>query len=232
MKIPARASERQSGKQANYGSKKKVQVSQTPEVDGITRTARLRQWRVPHLAEDGVGAEWALLDLAVRGSRRSVAEHLVLGLLLLVLRRVRLSILPQAAGVVGGRSAAEAVGRGGLAAVGPIGGHGLRRGHGRKVLVLEGPVRGLRCATLGVGGSCGQDAGRPGEDGGLERGTRERQGSQGVRPSPPWLPRTGPVPTCRRGTPRFCLHSARSHAAMFQWTRVVLTLTIPSGSER
>jgi hypothetical protein len=148
MKIPARASERQSGKQANYGSKKKVQVSQTPEVDGITRTARLRQWRVPHLAEDGVGAEWALLDLAVRGRRRAVAEHLVLGLLLLVLRRVRLSVV---AGI-GGRGAAEAEGRGGLAAVGPIGGHGLGRGHGRKILVLEGPVR-----ALGLGGSGGQE---------------------------------------------------------------------------
>jgi hypothetical protein len=132
-------------------------VSQTPEVDGITRTARLRQWRVPHLAEDGVGAEWALLDLAVRGRRRAVAEHLVLGLLLLVLRRVRLSVV---AGI-GGRGAAEAEGRGGLAAVGPIGGHGLGRGHGRKILVLEGPVRGLRCATgtwaLGLGGSGGQE---------------------------------------------------------------------------
>jgi hypothetical protein len=63
--------------------------------------------------EDGVGAEGALLDAAVRGRRRAVAEHLVL-------QHVRLSVLPRAAGVVGGRDAAEAKGRGGLAPVGPI----------------------------------------------------------------------------------------------------------------
>jgi hypothetical protein len=67
----------------------------------------------------------------------------------------------------------------------------------------------------------GADAQRTGGDGGLEMGTRGRQGSQGVRPSPPWLARTGPVPTptCRLpegdGTFLVCT-PGWSHAAMFQ----------------
>jgi hypothetical protein len=128
-------------------------VPRTPEVVGITRATSLRQWRAPHLTEDGVGAEGALLDAAVRGRRRAVAEHLVLRLLLLVLRHVRLSVLPLAAGVVGGRDAAEAKGRGGLTPVGPIGGYGLGRGHGWKA--LKGSVWGFGgdLGRRGLGGS-------------------------------------------------------------------------------
>jgi len=54
----------------------------------------------PHLPEDGVGAEGALLDAAVGGRRRAVVQHLVL--LLLLLRRLRLAVLPPVSrGIVG-----------------------------------------------------------------------------------------------------------------------------------
>lgn len=134
-----------------------MQVLQSQAVDWITNTTSLRQWHAPHLAEDGVGAEGTLLDAAVRGRRRAVAEHLVLRRLLLVLRRLRLAVLPEPARVVAGvrgRGAAEAEGRGSLAPVGPIGGrggHGLGRGHGRKL--VEGSVWGfgVRERDLGFG---------------------------------------------------------------------------------
>jgi hypothetical protein len=84
-------------------------VPQTPEVEGITRATSLLQWRAPHLTKDGVRAEEALLDAAVRGRRRALAEHLMLRLLLLVLWQVRLSVLPHVARVVGGRDAAESL---------------------------------------------------------------------------------------------------------------------------
>jgi hypothetical protein len=51
----------------------------------------------PSPAKDGVRAEEALLDAAVRGRRRALAEHLMLRLLLLVLWQVRLSVLPHVA---------------------------------------------------------------------------------------------------------------------------------------
>lgn len=122
-----------------------------PQVHGsaeIGRRPRAYALARPHLAEDGVGAEGALLDAAVRGSRRAEVKHLMLLLLLLLRtrRRERLAVLPAATGGVegevagvGGGGAAEAERGVARARVGPgagaIGGgrHGGGRGHGTKV---------------------------------------------------------------------------------------------------
>ena len=149
----------------------------------------------PHLPEDGVGAEGALLDAAVRGRRRAVVQHL--GLLLRIRLRERVAVLAPAAGGiagVGGGGAAEAERGLACAGVGPgagaIGGrrHGVGRGHGRKA---RPPGFGLGLRDLlgggGGGGGVGRRRSRGGEVRVLMRVLGCGGGCQASAPSPAWL---------------------------------------------